>query len=44
MSERLRYVLRMALRLKLGVWATEAEIDALADYLTSQKITIGESD
>jgi hypothetical protein len=42
MTDRLLYTLRHALRLKFGLWPTEAEFQAFVEYLACQKITIEE--
>jgi len=42
MADRLIYTLRQALRLKFGLWPTEAEFQSFVEYLASQKITIEE--
>ena len=42
MTERVRHIVKLALRTRLGVWFSDAELDRFVDYLTSQKIRIKE--
>lgn len=43
MSPRLTYTLKLALRRHTGSWFTDAQLEALVEYLASQKITIEEA-
>lgn len=38
MTPRTRYTLKLALRVKLGAWFTDEELDAFMEYLGSQGI------
>ena len=42
MTDRIRYILKSALRLHTGSWFTDTQLKALVEYLASQKITIEE--
>lgn len=42
MTPRLAYILKSALRLHTGSWFTDTQLEALVEYLASQKITVQE--
>lgn len=42
MTPRLSYLLKTALRLHTGSWFTDTQLEALVEYLASQKVTVQE--
>lgn len=43
MTERTRYIVSQALRLHLGIWFTDQELDHFMEYLSSQGLGIEET-
>lgn len=44
MSPRITYILKQAPRLHTDTWFTDSQLKALAEYLSSQGIEIGEKE